>query len=215
MTATRTMALMAVPAAMYQVVRGKLVEAGYQHAIHPSREGDAEAERLDLHGIGLVAEGEGTDAITMTSAELRLRFLDWRGIDGPDVCRTCDGIGKRMYGSTATWRGGMGGAMMTTDVCDACWGSGDRYHPGADQRRLRDEENARIAAAAVDVLARDAGATLSSSSGAVMEIVRLLNEAADKADRSRKNPIPGRDSIWFAPLVRSLASTLERAVRSR
>jgi hypothetical protein len=210
------MALMAVPAAMYQVVRGKLEAAGYDHAIHPSREGDAEAERLDMHGIWLIADGEAAELITMPATELRLRFLDWRGIDPVDACRTCDGVGRRCYGSTATWRGGMGGAMMTTDVCDACWGSGDRYHPGADLRRLRDEESGRVAKEAVDALARAAGATLSSTVVQVMEIVTILREAAESAGKARgRNRNPRRESIWFAPLVKSLADTLERGLRAR
>ena len=46
-----------------------------------------------------------------------------------DRCTSCSGHGKRTYGSTATWRGGLGGQMMTNGVCDGCWGSGDRHNP--------------------------------------------------------------------------------------
>lgn len=138
------------------------------------------------------------------------RFLVWRGITDP--CLTCTGTGTRLYPSTATWRGGMGGAMMTTDVCDTCWGSGDRHRAGVDLRRLRDEESKRTAAAAVDLLARAAGATLQSSAGAVREIVAVLREAVDKADRGRGKRAARRESIWFAPLAKGLADTLERAI---
>jgi hypothetical protein len=62
--------------------------------------------------------------------ELMARFLQWRQID--DVCLKCSGSGIRTYGSTATWRGGIGGASMTTDVCDSCWGTGDKYKTGVD-----------------------------------------------------------------------------------
>ena len=54
-------------------------------------------------------------------------LLDWRGIEMP--CEECGGTGKKTYGSTATFWGGIGGAAMTTSVCDRCWGSGDKYHP--------------------------------------------------------------------------------------
>lgn len=49
----------------------------------------------------------------------------WRGVDYP--CEECQGSGKKVYGSTATFWGGIGGAAMTTSVCDKCWGSGDKY----------------------------------------------------------------------------------------
>ena len=44
-------------------------------------------------------------------------------------CAECGGSGYRLYASTATWRGGIGGQAMTTDVCDKCWGSGDATKP--------------------------------------------------------------------------------------
>jgi hypothetical protein len=56
-----------------------------------------------------------------------------------DECKTCNGAGVRGYGNTSTWIGGVGGQMMTTDVCDQCWGSGDRYRKGVNLRQLRAE----------------------------------------------------------------------------
>jgi hypothetical protein len=61
-------------------------------------------------------------------------FLDWRGVEGP--CTVCGGTGKKAYGSTATWHGGIGGATMTSGVCDHCWGSGDEHNHGADLRKM-------------------------------------------------------------------------------
>jgi hypothetical protein len=73
-------------------------------------------------------------------------MIDRRAIDSEDRCKACHGWGMRTYGSTATWRGGVGGQAMTTDVCDRCWGSGsaskpwpswrdrDRYEFAAEQR---------------------------------------------------------------------------------
>jgi hypothetical protein len=65
------------------------------------------------------------------------RALSWRGIDDP--CPRCGGSGVRVYGDTTTWRRGIGGQSMTTDVCDDCWGTGDRAHKGVDLRRMRNE----------------------------------------------------------------------------
>lgn len=55
------------------------------------------------------------------------RFLEWRGIE--KACASCGGSGYVAYGSTATWRGGIGGQAITTDVCDKCWGSGNADKP--------------------------------------------------------------------------------------
>lgn len=56
------------------------------------------------------------------------RRLNWRGIDPGDECSACGGAGSRAYGSTATWRGGIGGQVITIDVCNRCWGSGSKTH---------------------------------------------------------------------------------------
>lgn len=70
----------------------------------------------------------------LTDPDNRFRaLLDWRGVTVP--CPICTGSGRRGYANTATWRGGAGGQMMTDDVCDACWGSGDADRPGVDLRR--------------------------------------------------------------------------------
>jgi len=50
-------------------------------------------------------------------------------VDENRCCTGCGGSGYQMYGSTATWRGGVGGQMLTNDVCDMCWGSGDAEKP--------------------------------------------------------------------------------------
>lgn len=63
-----------------------------------------------------------------------MQFLEWRGIE--DQCVKCGGTGRRAYASTSTWHGGAGGSMMTEDICDRCWGTGDQTRKGADLRRL-------------------------------------------------------------------------------
>jgi hypothetical protein len=60
--------------------------------------------------------------------------LEWRGIEDP--CPHCGGSGVQTYGSTATWRRGIGGQALTQDVCDQCWGSGDAHRKGVDQRQM-------------------------------------------------------------------------------
>jgi len=57
-----------------------------------------------------------------------------RGIENP--CPRCQGTGVRVYSNTATWLGGIGGATLTSDVCDSCWGSGDMRRKGVDLRKL-------------------------------------------------------------------------------
>lgn len=62
------------------------------------------------------------------------RFLEFRCMTsgcglGHTVCRDCGGAGRKMYGSTATWRGGIGGQAFTSDICDRCWGSGFEDRP--------------------------------------------------------------------------------------
>jgi hypothetical protein len=76
-------------------------------------------------------------------------FLEWRDISPKDACRECQGSGRKVYGSTAQWRGGIGGAAMTPGVCDACWGSGSASRPGVDLRqheRLVQERDALLGA---------------------------------------------------------------------
>lgn len=51
-------------------------------------------------------------------------------------CPRCGGDGRRIYGSTATWHGGIGGQMLTVDVCDGCWGTGDAVRKGVDLRKM-------------------------------------------------------------------------------
>lgn len=65
-------------------------------------------------------------------------FLAWRGVDAP--CKECNGSGMKVYGSTATWLGGIGGCAMTNDVCDHCWGTGDEHRHGFNLRAIARRE---------------------------------------------------------------------------
>jgi len=67
------------------------------------------------------------DISTFPKNDLVEHGLEWRGIDTP--CTKCGGTGYVVYGSTATFWGGIGGQAMTKDVCNKCWGSGDMHRP--------------------------------------------------------------------------------------
>ena len=67
-------------------------------------------------------------------------LLSWRGLIDGEQCENCGGSGVVAYGSTATWRGGIGGAAMTNDVCDKCWGSGDKFKPWPSHRKFFAQE---------------------------------------------------------------------------
>lgn len=69
--------------------------------------------------------------------DIRKRFLEWRGIPEEECCKKCNGSGKLLYGSTSTWRGGIGGQMMTSAICDKCWGSGNEKRPWLNLRTLK------------------------------------------------------------------------------
>lgn len=46
--------------------------------------------------------------------------LRWRGIEPGEECPECGGSGWIVYGSTATYMGGIGGAAMTPGACNVC-----------------------------------------------------------------------------------------------
>jgi len=97
-----------------------------------------------LETITAVLDRAGFDVVDKAAWENL--YLDWRGFatyygaDGRRIprspCPHCGGSGVKSYGSTATWHGGAGGQMITTDVCDACWGSGDDKNPWPSHREF-------------------------------------------------------------------------------
>lgn len=100
-------------------------------------ESDWDAHRSVLQDFAdwLDDKQESWDAVRRDNYE----FLNRRGIqpEYDEVCPACHGSGVRLYGSTATWRGGLGGQMITSDVCDKCWGSGKTNDKWVDLRKLR------------------------------------------------------------------------------
>jgi len=141
----------------------------------------------------------------VTDEELLVQHLAWRGVEDP--CQVCGGSGRREYSNTSTWRGGAGGRAFTADVCDTCWGTGDRFRTGVDLRRLRNEQAAAAAAAAVELLARSVGAQSASCRPAIAKIIETLDELAAKRDRRGALP-----AAFLPELARGLANTLRRAI---
>lgn len=104
----------------------------------------SESERNEEPGLAaLLAENtrlkKQVDQLQARRDRIYDDMLLWRGIDrelGEDPCKGCSGSGVRAYGSTSTWRGGIGGQMITSDICDKCWGSGNAGKPWFNLRRL-------------------------------------------------------------------------------
>ncbi len=133
----------------------------------------------------------------------RRQFLRWRHIESREPCHSCQGSGTVFYGSTATWRSGMGGAAMTPDVCDKCWGSGDVHAPWTDLRRLRDEEDARVKERAAHLLAEACGVGLRTMKTSYAALADIL----DREGRRRKRPEGVEPFAWDA-ILRTLSKTL-------
>lgn len=139
---------------------------------------------------------------TPRTDEILEAVLRYRDVEDP--CTTCRGFGTRAYSSTATWRGGMGGQLCTTDVCDMCWGTGDRHRRGADLRAMRNSEQQRIAETAIVLLANAAGAQIHS----LHDTVEYLAAYIEKLARKRGAPaVP-----WLPEMATALAKTLRRGV---
>jgi hypothetical protein len=98
----------------------------------------------------------------------------------------------------------MGGAAMTRDVCDRCWGSGDEHSHWTDLRKLRREEDHRVALAAGVLFEQRCGVWLRSLLPAIDELCLEL----DRFERQRRKRSPGFDTVTrcLAKLLRELAA---------
>jgi hypothetical protein len=159
----------------------------------------------------------------MTSSERDIAddHLRWalhhRGVETP--CDRCRGLGVVTYASTSTWRGGMGGASMTRDVCDVCWGSGDAHDHWTDLRKLRAEEDHRVHARAGELFKTRLGVELRS----LLPALDALAAELDAFSRQRRPRPQGFDTVTrcLAHLLRDLvgakridlAAEAERAAR--
>lgn len=131
-------------------------------------------------------------------------FLKWRGVC--TYCTKCNGSGIRTYPSTATWRGGIGGAAMTRDVCDECWGSGDRDRPGVNLRAQRDSQEQEIATRAGELLSKAVMAHLTVTRPAIGALAVEMEWLSTATTKGTRPPL-------FREITRSLAATL-RAMAS-
>ena len=140
----------------------------------------------------------------MTLEELSMALRMRRHIEVAP-CARCQGWGTITYGSTALWRGGMGGATLTSGVCDLCWGSGDETRPWTDLRKLEAEEAERVNARAATLLDESMakGFINKHTRGAQAALADLL----DAAERKRKLPA-GVDSLSWSALCRTLSKRL-------
>ncbi len=73
-------------------------------------------------------------------------------------CNKCFGERTIMYSNTSTWRGGIGGAAITEDVCNSCWGSGIQGEPWTNLRELEAYWKQQVHDASLQSFARAAGA---------------------------------------------------------
>jgi len=53
-----------------------------------------------------------------------------------EPCKGCGGEGRKVYGSTSTYLYGIGGAAMTEDWCDRCWGTGLEHRKGPNLKEM-------------------------------------------------------------------------------
>ncbi len=117
-----------------------------------------------------------------TRARMFREFCAWRGVETP--CAQCSGSGGIVYGSTSTWRGGIGGSAMTHDVCDACWGSGDASEPWADLRAMERSIRDRIEERAAALFSESIGARFEACRTAAGKVANELDKIARKRSES-------------------------------
>lgn len=129
-----------------------------------------------------------------------MRHLD----DPPRDCAACSGQGRRLYGSTGTWRGGIGGMCMTTGQCDVCWGSGSQSRPWPNVRELEQRERELTEEQVAAWLARQSGATLIEPT-IFAELLRVM----ERETRRRKLP-EGLHPFWYAETAEILVAMLRK-----
>lgn len=133
-------------------------------------------------------------------------FLRWRGVNPENACAGCGGSGRKGYMHGSTWRGGVGHTGRAYDVCDDCWGTGDKTNKGVDLRKMRDEERQRIAQGALTLLARRAGASLQDCRAGVTELAAELERMANgRKQRAR----------WFYQVCHEVARTLREGLNGK
>lgn len=91
----------------------------------------------------------------MNMSDLPTLIQKRRRIYMESVCKKCDGTGTLTYGNTSTYWHGVGGAAMTHDVCEGCWGSGDESRPWPSHKDFYDMKRRLESAVAQEAVSDD------------------------------------------------------------
>lgn len=129
------------------------------------------------------------------------RILRMRGVETP--CSACHGLGVRGYSNGSTWRGGMGCAAITHDVCDSCWGSGDAERPWLNLRNMEIEIDNRARRATEYKWRSLVGV---GGMASVRENVEVIAAAVEKIARKRNV------GFWTARAAEYVAAVLRGTV---
>ncbi len=143
----------------------------------------------------------------MMTPETFQQFLDWRDIR--TVCEGCHGSGHLLYGNTSTWRGGIGGASMTSGVCDHCWGSGDADNHWTDLRKLDDQRREMNEEQCAKWFCSMSGLTLQSSAPSWQHLIDRL-----ELEQNRRKFPEGIQQFWYLRTVEALQNVLKKFVRA-
>lgn len=71
---------------------------------------------------------------------MHYQFLVWRGISLEDACSDCGGSGVKTYADASTWHNEeaqIAAQVVTKDICDVCWGSGNKNKPWLNLKDVR------------------------------------------------------------------------------
>jgi HEAT repeat protein len=98
----------------------------------------------------------------------------------------------------------MGTTKSERDICDTCWGTGDADRHGLDLRKLKADEDVRVAERAAELLARAVGASLDNCRPAIAYLIGVI----DKVSNKRGAPA----APYLPELAQALANTLRRAI---
>lgn len=120
------------------------------------------------------------------------QYLEWRGVRG-EPCERCGGRGSYLYGSGATWIGGMGTAAMTLGICDSCWGSGEKDNPWENLQTLLTRARQWDNDQALQYLQRRMGVMFADVRNCVVELSMLCTK-----ESRRRNNNYWRTSAWSA-----------------
>jgi len=144
----------------------------------------------------------------MTNEEQLKILRRFRGVDSP--CEACMGMGRRMYSSGSTWRGGMGTAACTWDVCDVCWGSGDKNRIGANLREIEKERRDWEHEQCLTWLTRHLGLDFNALNRRLGDISDFCKKQANK----RKIP-QGEDYFWWSENWLALSSLFRKLIKEK